>query len=63
MWQVRWSSSDKARIISASFKDVQKWFSASQVKLNHYDMQMMTGHGDFKSRFAALGLAGRGMCD
>lgn len=56
MWQTKWTSSNKGRTTFAFFSDVRERLAARSLEANHWTTQVLTGHGNFRARLAALGL-------
>lgn len=62
-WQERWNLSDKGRITYAFFTSVHERMEASWIRLDHYVMQFLSGHGAFGSKLESMGLVEDGACD
>ncbi|CAK9801083.1 hypothetical protein ANTPLA_LOCUS2677 [Anthophora plagiata] len=56
VWQTRWASSQKGRTTFAFFKDVRERLAAGWLRPNHFTTQVLTGHGNFKSRLLTYGV-------
>lgn len=62
MWQCRWNSSTKARLTYEFIPNISDRLSASWITLNHYTVQILTGHGNFKSKLHYFKLAESPLC-
>lgn len=63
MWQAEWEVSTKGRTTFAFFNDVRDRMKASWFRPDHYTTQVLSGHGDFRVRLAALGLVDGESCE
>lgn len=50
MWQIKWDTSPKTRLTYRYVPDIGRKINASWLLLNHYVVQMLTGHGDFNQK-------------
>lgn len=62
-WQERWRNSVKGRLTFGFFNSVNERMNAKWVCLDHYVVQLLTGHGAFRSKLESFGLAMDGACD
>lgn len=57
MWQDSWDASPKGRITYAFFRNIRDRLGAKWFAPDAYTTQVLSGHGNFRSRLASLGLA------
>jgi hypothetical protein len=62
VWQRRWDSGKTARLVHRFFPDVAKRMRSSFIKWDHYSVQLITGHGEFRGKLHKLGLREEPMC-
>ncbi|KAL7289409.1 hypothetical protein TKK_0016607 [Trichogramma kaykai] len=62
IWQSRWNSSIKERTIYEYFSRVRNRVEKIWIELDHFTVQFLTGHGDFKSKLMKLGLKEEDTC-
>lgn len=61
-WQEEWDASQKGRITHRFHSNIQDRLNAKWIHHNHYTVQMLSGHGNFKSNLRKLGLTDTGSC-
>ncbi|KAK9302500.1 hypothetical protein QLX08_005559 [Tetragonisca angustula] len=61
-WQEEWDASQKGRITYRFHSNIQDRLSARWIHHNHYMVQMLSGHGNFKANLRKLGLIETEIC-
>ena len=61
-WQADWNSSQKGRTTYAFIEDVRGRIQSYWLRPNHYTSQILTGHGDFKSKLEQFRLIRDASC-
>lgn len=61
-WQSRWDRSISGRWTHSFFPSVKARMEGAYLKLDHYVIQMLTGHGEFRGRLFSLGLSRHAGC-
>ena len=57
MWQAKWNSSLKGCTTYSFLNDTRERMTVKWIRPNHYSTQLLTGHGNFRTRLASLRLA------
>jgi len=60
-WQARWTGTQKGRWTYECFPDIRQWLRLP-IALGHEVAQFLTGHGNFQTKLAELGLRPSPMC-
>uniref|UniRef100_A0ABD2WJK8 Reverse transcriptase domain-containing protein n=1 Tax=Trichogramma kaykai TaxID=54128 RepID=A0ABD2WJK8_9HYME len=61
-WQRRWDSSIKGRTTYEYFPSIRNRMEKTWIELDHFTVQFLTGHGDFKNKLMKLGLKQEDTC-
>uniref|UniRef100_A0ABD2VXI4 Reverse transcriptase domain-containing protein n=1 Tax=Trichogramma kaykai TaxID=54128 RepID=A0ABD2VXI4_9HYME len=61
-WNDRWISSEKGMVTRYFFPTVKDRLACTHLRLSHYVVQFMSGHGNFKAKLRGFGLNESGEC-
>lgn len=62
MWQTEWESPTKGRTTFAFFDNIIERLKAKWIKPDHWCTQVLTGHGNFRTKLADLNLVNDRHC-
>ncbi|KAI4474758.1 hypothetical protein M0802_015459 [Mischocyttarus mexicanus] len=62
-WQAEWNASNKGRITHEFCGSIEEKQTAKWMHLDHYMVQILSGHGNFKNKLKGLGLAETDTCE
>ena len=62
VWQERWNSGGSARLVYRYFPDVRERMSKRFVRLDHFSVQLITGHGELRGKLCELRLSDDPWC-
>jgi hypothetical protein len=61
-WQSAWDAGRTARLVYRFFPDVRERMRMSYFGLDHWGVQLVTGHGEFRGKLFQLGLSDNPWC-
>jgi hypothetical protein len=61
-WQQRWNSDSTGRQVYRFFPSVCERVKMTHLRLDHYTVQLITGHGEFRGKLYDLGLVSNPWC-
>lgn len=62
LWQARWASSQKGRTTWEYLPNIKERLRAKWLKLDHYSCQLMSGHGNIRSKLCSFALVPDNFC-
>lgn len=61
-WQEEWNTTSKEQVTKKFFPDVMKRQNMKWIEINHYIVQLVTGHGNFKKKLMTFCLSETNQC-
>lgn len=62
-WQPRWDITEKGRVTNEIMPSVTDRMTMNWIKINHYNVQLMSGQGNFKAKLHGFQLVLSPLCE